>query len=340
MLRLLLLLLVAPSSVLTRPTLSLASQVIYQLYDGSATENAAAASSTSAVNLVYQFDSARLENLAACSDGQLLLTAVNEPSVYIIDPTKSGGKPKLLHTFPNATGMTGIVETAPNIFAVVAGNWSVATLTPVQGSFSIWSIDCNSNNPTVKKIASMPEAGGLNEVASLTESPDIVLIADSVLGSVWRLSMSTGNYSVAIQNPLFSSCQSPAPLGINGINVFEGMLYFMNSAQKFYGRIAITSDGSAAGEVQVLSRITNGIYDDFAMTWSGNAWIATHPNLLVEVTVEGKHRNITTGSPNMEQPTSVVFGRSSKQQERTLYITASGSKTVAGQLWSVDTGMV
>ena len=347
MLRLLLLLLLAPFRVLTRPAPSLAGQLVYQFYDGPVIEKAAAPPSPSAVQLVYEFpDSAtKLENLAARSNGDILLTAVSKPSVYYLEPQRRNRPPQLLYQFPNATGMTGIVETTPDVFAVVAGNWSTATLTPTPGSFSVWTIDFNSpRQPTVKKIASMPGAGGLNEVAALDGSPDIVLIADSVLGAVWRLNLKTGDHSIAMRNPLFSGCQAKFPLGINGINVFEGMLYFINSAEKFYGRIPITKDGSAAGEVQVLYRVTQGsyIFDDFAMDWAGSAWIATHPNEVTQVTVEGKQRNITADEPNrdMTQPTSVVFGRGSKQEERKLYITTSGSDTVGGQVFSIDTGLI
>lgn len=120
------------------------------------------------VTQVYQFkDHTSLENLAARSNGELLLTAISDPNLFRVDPNKKGNrKAELVYQFPGATSLTGIVETSPDVFVVVAGNWSTQTFEGVRGSFEIWSVDFNSKKPTVKSIAAIPEAAGLNGITN------------------------------------------------------------------------------------------------------------------------------------------------------------------------------
>ena len=320
MLRLLLILLLAPFGVPMHPTLS-----------------------TSAAQLVFQFSELqKIENLAVRSNGHLVLTVSNEPLVYDLDPRAGDPSPKLLHRFSGVIGALGIAETGPDIFAVVVGNWSTVPFEAEPGSFSLWSIDLNTPEPTVKLIASIPGAAGLNGLTTLDGSPDMVLIADATLGAVWRVNVATGDYSVAIQSPLFTAnSASPIPLGINGVHTFGGMLYFTNSAQGTYGRVPITPDGSAAGDVEILARVDAplALYDDFDHDWEGNAWIATYPNGLIEVTTKGQQNNITEddGITDLIAPTSVKFRRGSKREGKVLYVVTSGSDTAGGQVFAVNT---
>ncbi len=236
--------------------------------------------------------------------------------------------------------MLGIAETAPDVFAVVAGNWTKVTVHQ-PGSFSLWSIDMQSpNNTKVKLITGMPKANGLNGVTALGRgSPDIVLVADSVLGALWRVNIKTGDYSMAIKSFLFAD--ENEFIGINGVRFFEGSVYFTNSAQGIYGRVPVTYNGSAAGEVEKLAEFQlPSILDDFDLDWEGDAWIATHPNAVNEVTMEGKRRNIT-GDADLAivQPVSARFGQS-QQQRRTLYVATAGNGTVGGQVFAVNTCLI
>ncbi|MCJ1381737.1 hypothetical protein MMC17_004848, partial [Xylographa soralifera] len=335
----LLILLLAPFNVLTLP--SPESQLVLQSVGSSVVQSEVDAATSSTVQLLYQFqldDPVYLENLAPRSNGDLVLTASNKPFAYLFDPKARNKPPQPLPGIPGIASLTGIVETAPDVFAVVAGNWSRGTFMGVPGSFSIWSVDLTKPRPVVKKIVSIPEAHALNGITALEGSPNSVLIADSGLGTVWRLNVATGDYSIAIQSPLFTNSSSN-PMGINGIRTFDGKLYFLNSAQRAYGRIALKPDGSGAGEVEIIARIDVPLkYDDFDMDWTGTAWIATHPNMLIEITIEGKQRNITGDGKNMDmaQPTSAQFGRGSKQNEHTVYMTTAGDNKVGGQIVAVN----
>ncbi len=310
--------------------------------------------SSSAFQLVFQFSKElHLENLAVRSNGHLVLTIVNQPLLYELDPRASHASPKLLHKFTGVTSMVGIVETAPDVFAVIGGN-STKLGTGVPGTFSIWSVDLNTGTPNVNLIASIPEASAMNGLATTDKFSDTILVADSTLGAVFKVNVVTGDYSIAMDHILFQGT-STSPRGINGIHTYERMLYFTNSAQRSYGRVSIADDGSLAGEVEMLGRGmgSSALYDDFDIDWKGDAWIATHPNGLSEVTLLGKQRNITdtdiaedSDNMNMMNPTSVRFGRGSIRQRNTLYmvtygpIKCEGQAKCGGQVIAVNTALI
>ena len=172
-------------------------------------------------------------------------------------------------------------------------------------------------------------------------SPDIVLIADSVLGALWRVNVTSGEYDKAIDSPLFLNTTNGA-LGINGLRSFQGSVYFTNSAQGTYGRVPVPYDGSLAGEVQIIATTGSPArLDDFDIDSEGNAWIATHPNSVIEVTAQGNVKNVTgEGGASIAQPSSARFGRGSNAQERTLYLATDGNQTAAGQVIAVNTCLV
>ena len=230
------------------------------------------------VRQLYQFEnnSTRLENLAVRANSKLVLDVVTKPIIYELDPSVSHPKPKMLHTFTGVNSVLGIDEIAPDLFAVVVGNFSNPEVHQ-PGSFSLWSVDLNpSKGPNVTLITAIPDANALNGLTTLPGTPPMVLIADSFLGALWRVNTMTGNYTKIYDSPLLLNTSS-TKLGINGIRMFHGRLHFFNSAQGTYGRILLHDDGSPAGEVEILARIEEkGIWDDFDMDWEGNAWVAIH----------------------------------------------------------------
>ena len=98
------------------------------------------------IQTIYKFPNETwVENIAVRSSGQLLVTLATTPDVYQIDPFSSPtGAPStatLIHSFPDATSTSGIVEIQPDIFAVAVGNWSTATFSTTNGSYSVWKLD-------------------------------------------------------------------------------------------------------------------------------------------------------------------------------------------------------
>ena len=259
--------------------------------------------------------------------------ATNQQHLYDIDPRTSPSTPKILPEIPGIGSVLGIAETAPEVFAVAAGDFSSGR-TPVFGSFSVWSVNMNTPQPTVKLITAIPEAECLNGAAALNGFSGSVLIADSVLGAVWKVNVATGHYSIAIQHSGFASTPSvPQSLGVNGLRISANSLYFTNSAQGIFGRVRIHPDGSAAGDVEVLATRAQStyMYDDFDIDLAGNAWITTHPGMIYEVTRDGVQTNVTGDASAFVQPTSARFGRGS--QSRTLYVVDAAN----GHLVAINT---
>ena len=307
-----------------------------------------APSYTYTIRQIYQFSDSSftdIENVATRSNGQLLLNLITEPSTYYIDPTEENPTAKHLYTFPRGTSLTGIAEYESDVFGIVVGNYSVSGYAGVLGSFSVWSLDFRSRStPIARKIADIPEAQALNGMTAVQESPGLLLIADSALGLVWSLNVSTGKYQKAIEDPLLGPTEA-FPLGINGLHVHQSTLFFTNSAQGLFGQVQITNKGNASGKAQKITSPFNGnIYDDFALDQEGNAWITNHPSQITEVTYPGgKQLSIAGGmdSTQFVQPTSATFGRGSQVQQCTLYVVGAGmatnTSTTSGQVVAINT---
>ena len=112
---------------------------------------------TYTVKQIYQFSNSSfndIENVAARSNGQLLLNLITEPSTYYVDPTRSNARAQHHYTFQNGTFLAGIAEYAPDVFPIVVRNYSIATYAGVLGSFAVWSLDLRwPGAPIVKAIA-------------------------------------------------------------------------------------------------------------------------------------------------------------------------------------------
>lgn len=300
------------------------------------------------VKQIYQFPNATfrdIENIAVRSNGQLLLNMITEPATYYIDPSKSNSTAQLLYTFPNATSTVGIAEYAPDQFAIVVGNYTVATKASVPGSFSIWSLDVRSPAvPTVRKIAAIPEAVALNGMTALSTGSRVVMIADSGLGAIWAFNTTSGAYYKAIQDPLMAPL-STFPLGINGVRASAAgdKVYFTNSAMGVFGSIKLNTTGGVSGNATTIAKAVPGnIYDDFAVDKLGNAYITAHPSSIYQVTSAAGQLLLAggTNSTQFYQPTSSVFGRSSAVEECTLYVVGAGVATnvtiISGQVIAVN----
>ncbi|KAJ7155098.1 hypothetical protein C8R46DRAFT_1296295 [Mycena filopes] len=295
-----------------------------------------------------------LENIAVRASSQLLLTSIVSPTLLSFDPTAVNGTFDAVHTFPNATSLTGIVEYRPGVFALLASITNATTNRMVPGSIVLWSVDFTPPTPLVRKIgvlADMPLANGLT---SLPSAPDILLCADSVSGVVWQIDAHTGVTRIAIQDPSMNP-NAPAPAGgVNGVHIrSEGAtpyLYFTNTEQATFSRVALELkhglNVTAAGAVQTLATISHADQqqqpDDFTLDDQGRAWVGVWPGALMifsppatrngnwtQMTVLG---NVDGTDPGLVHPTSAAFGRGSSSERKMLYVV-----TATGQVVAIDT---
>lgn len=289
--------------------------------------------SNSAIRTIYEFPNETwIENIAVRSNGNLLLNLLSTPSLYELNPLHPDpGSAKLLHTFPLTTGLAGIAEIQPDVFAVLAGNWSLETFSTTPGSWSVWKVDfrhSTKNYPSVTKIVDLTKASFPNGMTILAPGSQYLLIADSVLGVVWRLNYLTSRYETILESPLMQPPPGPIVLGINGIHVFNSFAYFTNSFQGLFARVPVSlygrDAGSATGIYEVISN--NGPGDDFAFDKDGNAYITQDPGDALQLVTQAGKLTVLAGNVNstiVEGDTAAAFGRT-KRDENLLYVVTNG----------------
>jgi hypothetical protein len=286
----------------------------------------AVAYATYPLELLYQFPNdeyVNIENIAQRSNGQLLLTLPTGARLVGLDP--SNPVPEDIIRVVGPQSLIGIAETGCDVFTVSAGNFTFGPQVPggvagVPGTFSVWSIDLSGHEAQATLITEIPEANTLNGVTAIPGSDELVLIADSGLGAVWRVNIKTGEYSTAISAPEFAPT-ADFSLGINGVRApREGSLLWTNSALATYGIIYIDETGGAAGAPQVIASAPNGTnFDDFSVS-EGTAYIATQPSSVNKIPYEGTVETIADDEI-LAGPTSTLLSKDGC----TLYVTTGGS---------------
>src|SRR5437762_692546 len=81
-----------------------------------------------------------VENLCVRSNGQLLLTVLTSPDLYLLDPSEPS-QPILIHSFEGYLGLMGISEVENDVFYIAAGNFNLSTFDPGAGSYAVWEVD-------------------------------------------------------------------------------------------------------------------------------------------------------------------------------------------------------
>jgi hypothetical protein len=312
-----------------------------------------------------------VENLAPRSNGKVLVTLITKPEVWEIDPHM--GTAHLVYEFPNASSTCGIVEYAPDQFAINVGNWSVATASPVAGSWSVWRLDLRVPRSHWRpagaawhlempvKVKDISEAIFLNGLISLPKSPTTLMASDSGAGKIYSINVDTGVYHTAITDAaLQPNSSDPIKLGVNGIRMLPSdpsNIYAGNSLKRpRLVRIPIDPfSGDKAGPAETIVNdvpFATNLYagaDDFALENNGHAWITTDPsNTLYRASLTTGHIDIVAGganSPLVAGLTSCQFGKSQVALSKgRLYIVTNGGLAdpaavgvVGGRLLSLDT---
>lgn len=233
-------------------------------------------------HVLYQFPNGTwVENLAVRSNGDILVTLLTVGDLYIIDtsPTPTA---RLVHAFP-VSGLLGIAELEHDLFYVAGRNITFTGSMP--NISSVWEVDMRSfskSGARVRKVTAIPEAVLLNGLVALSPAENTILIADSGLGVIWRVNVKSGAYSIAISDPLTAPVPTAAlAIGVNGVKIRDGNLYFTNTNQGLTAYVPISTDGTTTGKVEVLA--TGIAPDDFDLDCEGRAWIAQ--NTLNKVSV-------------------------------------------------------
>ena len=173
----------------------------------------------------------------------------------------------------------------------------------------------------------------------------MVLVADAAQGVIWRVDTSTGNYEIAISDNAFVPSNPAIPLGVDGLHIANGFLYFTNLGSNLLGKVPIDSRGSATGPVENVT--TSLIFpDDFALRKDGTAYVAG-ANTLWKVDARGTVQMLAGGINDtvLEGATSAQFGRTSLDRD-VLYIGTNGGMLApvgavhGGQIAAVNVNVV
>ena len=287
-----------------------------------------------------------IENIAVRPTGDLLLTRLDCPELYLLDFESHDPHPVLVYRFPNKQALTGIVELAPDVFAISVGNYTLAS-GPTTGSWTVYRLELldrstTSSNETLKRpayrmsrIAHIPEAAYVKGMSRLSEQ--YILLSDFRAGVVYRLDINTGAYTIVIENSLTAAVPQPifGASGINDIQVHDDYLYFTNTGQNIFARIPIRADGTPAGDASIVAHTpaSSDYFDGFTFGASGAAYLGTGSgNTLVRLSPSGGPVVKIGGSINstlLPEPTNCAFGRGIYQ--RMLYVTTAGSQAAPVQ---------
>ncbi|EXL94470.1 hypothetical protein NOF04DRAFT_11435 [Fusarium oxysporum II5] len=285
-----------------------------------------------------------LENIATRSNGDILTTELwPSAAIYTIrNPHTGHNSLQKLFSVPSIQSIYGLTQVKSSrrgteTFIFVGGN-STSPGNTITGSFGAWAVDFDLLNNVfqLRKVSDMgTDSRFLNGVTALLGISDIVPVADSTNGLVGRLNITTGIFDTsAFRYPLEMDPVEGArlPIGVNGIKIRGGHLYWTNSFQASIYRIAITPNGYPAkgNRPEIVADLSNGVgfLDDFSFDVRGNIYAATNlDNSIVRIDITTKAwKTIIGGIGEMTVPgcTSVVFGHRSLENE-ILYVSTSGA---------------
>ncbi|KAJ8130150.1 hypothetical protein O1611_g3480 [Lasiodiplodia mahajangana] len=272
------------------------------------------------------------ENIAIRRNGDLLVTMLSpQASLYTVQGPLSDSPQVSVIGIDNANGLVGIAETSPDVFAVAAGTFD-ALAAPVPGTMAVWEVDFNGPEPTTRLIANMPEAGFLNGVVTIPgSSSPAILVADNGISQVWRVDVKTGKYETAAANvPQMQPLPNATlPLGVNGVKIRDGNLYFSNSNLASIFRMPIDENGIAVqgAEAKLVAKFDADDIDDFLIDERGEYWAATNFENTVAVAKMYSTGVVVVGSPTtltVAGDTALAFGRTEKDKN-IVYVPTGGA---------------
>jgi hypothetical protein len=196
-----------------------------------------------------------IENLAVRSNGQILASSASAPQVWQVDPDKPGTA-DLVAMLPNHLASSGLTEVEADVFYIGANNFSLNLPSVKPNASAVYLLDLSMYDhkaPTSPVlVADFPVSGLLNGFATL--SKEYILIVDAGLGLVRRLNVHTSEKVAILSDPLMAIVDAKKePIGVNGLKIHDGYLYFSNTNQELLARIPVTDTGERAGPTDVVT---------------------------------------------------------------------------------------
>lgn len=282
------------------------------------------------------------ENVHVGAGGKLVLTTINPTaSVHVLrNPWDTSAEHVISsQTLPGLNGTLGLAQVRDDVYAVAAGQFENISEF-ISNSSEVWLVDVNDSTNT-RRVAEMPEAGELNGMVAIPNSRDgDVLIADSSIGQIWKVSTlgkNAGKYESWLKTDEMTITSSLAErwgFGINGLQrCSSGKLYFTNTNTVTIWSIDVP-EGVQPEEkhlelVADLSNLTVAL-DDFALSRDGKAIYVTSnkDNKLFSVKNKGDRwvPELILGGEGIAAvagDTGAAFGQT-KHDQHSLYVVTSG----------------
>lgn len=248
---------------------------------------------------------ASLENIAVRPNGQLLVTNMNSPNLYAVDPIAKKSSTAL--AVSGAAGLSGIGELTPDVFVVIGGS---------PAGTAVHKVDFTSGTPVATLVKKIPNAKNMNGLAVFNN--DTVLLGDAGAGNLVKLTVSSGDSSVALADPTMAP-SGPIPFGIDGLKYGNGVVWYTNIFKNSFHKVSVDTTSKPTGSVSTLWSDLMG--DDLCFGNNGKLYITTNSgaNQVVEFDPAG-----AAGKPavvaKLSAPTACAAGRGETDKD-VVYVT-------------------
>ncbi|KAL7917951.1 hypothetical protein ACQKWADRAFT_324243 [Trichoderma austrokoningii] len=304
-----------------------------------------------------------LESIAICRNGDILATSlfysadiftVTQPLVHAHNTAK------ILTSFLGVNSLLDITELPGSYdeeaFFFVGGNFtSLTTFTTIPGSFKVFKVTFPRNgNPIVQKVSDLaPISAFPNGVTAIPQAPGSVLIADSFVGAIGRLDLSTGHYDPGAFtfDEMIVPEGAKLPIGVSAMRMKGSELYFGNPSTQSIYKVKVDPKGylikgAQPSLVANISSVAPGL-DDFIFDPQGNILLSTNSpkNAIVHIDVRtGKSKCVIGGltDPLMPDSTCLAFGRGTFDTNK-FYVSTGrniSDPTTAARIVAVDTSLL
>lgn len=269
------------------------------------------------------------ENIALAPDGSADVTFSEVAQVAQVSPD---GQVRLLAQLPDpAQASCPISAGTPGVHAITSGivrdsSGTLYTLlcagtADLQG---IWRL--GPSGPV--RVAALPANGFPNGMA-LDEGHGFIYVTDSILGTVWRVSLADGSVIPWAAGPQLAP---DGFFGANGLKLHDGAVWVTNTEQGTLLRISIQPDGTA-GPVQTVATGLPGI-DDIAFTGSrpcAPVLAAISPSSqLVLIQPDGSEQVLLTAANGLSNPSAVAVRGDSFYVTSAAYFTGTDPNLLQG----------
>ncbi|KAJ7768374.1 hypothetical protein B0H16DRAFT_1785363 [Mycena metata] len=281
------------------------------------------ATSNHTVAGIFQFsEKTFIENLLVLPNGHLLLTTFASGDLFILNPNAAEPKAETLVSLPGSTALSGIAPLGGDLMKLYVVS-AVTTADSTTGTLF--------GDPIP-----VPDTRIMNGMTVLPNRPHTILSADSG-GRIMRVDTDTRKVDVAFaDDALAPPSDAKLPIGVNGIDVRGGYLYFTNSTRGTFARFPVDDDGNKTGSVEILVQrdvpvagLENAL-DDFTFDTQGNVYAAVHPTTVVKITPEGEESAFARGgtTTTFNQPTSVALAKDGDS----IYVATGGGQVIQVKL--------